>query len=179
MNKHLSHTKVTDALRVQNGLTTNDILSTPVNTPVLVYCPEIDMWDGVHRLQRVDGEDCYVLLPPPSDLTKFHSTVVERNLQSENKTRGDRVLLERSEPHASRPNTPISCLTTFPGRAENTENISNSFQKQYANDRTNSALKMKISGSYNINRNDIIKFFKKQGISQSTDYMIWEASRNM
>lgn len=29
----------------------------------------------------MDGEDCYVLLPPPSGLTKFRSTVVKRYLE--------------------------------------------------------------------------------------------------
>lgn len=46
-----------------------------MNTPVQDYRPELDWRDGAVCLQWVHGDDCYFILPPPSDLMKFHSTV--------------------------------------------------------------------------------------------------------
>lgn len=45
---------------------------------MLVYRPELDLCDGPLRLQEVSDENCYVLLPAPSGLSKFRSTAVNR-----------------------------------------------------------------------------------------------------
>lgn len=44
---------------------------------MLVYRPEKDLWEGSYTLLDMQGEICTVLLPPPSEPSKFCCTVVK------------------------------------------------------------------------------------------------------
>lgn len=154
MTKHFARTQISGATRTRNGPDTSDIRNAPVNTPVLVYRPGIDTWDGVFRLQWFDGEDCYVLLPPPSGLIKFRSTVVKRYLEPESTT--------GNESSARTPD------------AQNLNSIPSSAS---ANTCIVSAFKISICNDHEY-ESELIEIFKKQGIPQSKDNRKYEAFRN-
>lgn len=77
MSRHFAKRQVRDALSNRNGPDVSEIYQTPIGSPVLVYRPEKDKWEGPYSLLELRGEDAIVLLPHPSGPTKFRTTVVK------------------------------------------------------------------------------------------------------
>lgn len=49
-SRHFGSTQIISAVHTRNGPDTSYIRHALVNTPILVYRPELDKWDGVYRL---------------------------------------------------------------------------------------------------------------------------------
>lgn len=60
MEKHFAHSQASRAATSRNGSDKLDMKNAPINTPVLVYRPELDQLDGAFRLHWVGGEECLV-----------------------------------------------------------------------------------------------------------------------
>lgn len=77
MTRYFASSQICDALSTRNGAYVTYIQKAFVDCPVLVYRPHVNRWDGHYSLLDMNGEDVTVLLPPPSELTKFRTNVVK------------------------------------------------------------------------------------------------------
>lgn len=140
ISKHFARRQVSAAVRTRNGPDTSDIHSAPIDSHVLVYRPEKDIWEGPYTLLDMQGETCTVLLPPPSGPSNFRSTVVKRFIPDEHpqnteedqqasntNTLAAMIFTIHSE-NDSEDSTPtyVSCLTSIPRNSINSPNICSS-----------------------------------------------------
>lgn len=77
MSRNFSKRQVRDALNHRSRADVSHIHQTPIGAPDLVYRPEKDRWESPYSLLDLKGEDAIILLPHPSGLTKFRTTVVK------------------------------------------------------------------------------------------------------
>lgn len=75
MKKNFVSRQVKAAVHERNGPDVTDIHTTPIGSPVLVYRPEKDLWEGPFSVLDISGEDVKVLLPHGT--SNFRSTVVK------------------------------------------------------------------------------------------------------
>lgn len=75
MSKHFAKRQVRGALHTRNGPDVTDIHKCPIGSPVLVYRPEKDKWEGPYSILDLKGEDVFVLTSKGAQ--KFRSTVVK------------------------------------------------------------------------------------------------------
>lgn len=77
MSCHSARGQAPDALPIHNGPDVLGIHSRPIGSPILVYLPEKDMWEGPFFFLDLHDEDATVQLPPPLYLTKFRTNLVK------------------------------------------------------------------------------------------------------
>lgn len=116
ISKHFARRQVSAAVRTRNGPETSDVHTAPIDSHVLVYRPEKDLWDGPYTLFDVQGETCTVLLPPPSGPSNFWSTVVKRFIPDEPPSNGE-------QQQTSTTNDPVAMIFTIHSEYDSNCNI--------------------------------------------------------
>lgn len=64
ISKHISRRQANAVVRTRNGPDTSNIHTAPIDSHLLVYRPEEDLWEGPYTLLDMQGETCTILLLP-------------------------------------------------------------------------------------------------------------------
>lgn len=113
MFRHFAKRQVQEAVANINGHIVSNTDKALIGSPVLLYRPNLNKWDGPFSLLERIGEVATVFLPPPSEPTKLRTTVMKPFIVKDSQSETVSSAVGRTAKHPVQPSVHMVHITAI------------------------------------------------------------------